>query len=135
MEKNIIVIRKKINMLVSLTEKLKESLIGIRNLIGTYKYYLKIVSLLECLEQDVIIPQYKSLIKFIPKKFYTEILKKPIIYEYTHTSNNMIHDQIKNPSFNNDPFHPKSLSKKETFHSHSPENNSFNRETDTEIEN
>jgi len=135
MEKNSIVIRKKINMLVSLTEKLKESLIGIRNLIGTYKYYLKIVSLLECLEQDVIIPQYKSLIKFIPKEFYTEILKKPIIYEYTHTSNNMIHDQIKKPSFNNDSFHPKSLSNKETFHSPSSENNSLHSETDTEIEN
>lgn len=78
--------RKKTTMLVSLTEKLKESLTGIRNLIGTYKDYLKIVSLLECLEQDVIIPQYQILLKFIPLSYHTEILKTAITYSHTYTS-------------------------------------------------
>jgi hypothetical protein len=78
--------RKKLTMLVSLTEKMKESLSGIRNLIGTYKDYLKIVSLLECLEQDLIIPQYRTLLKFIPEPFHTEILKTAITYSHAHTS-------------------------------------------------
>lgn len=129
MEKNNIIIHKKINMLVSLTEKIKESLIGIRNLIGTYKYYLKIVSLLECLEQDVIIPQYKSLMEFIPKEYYTEILKKPIVYEYS-TPENMTHNSIKKPLFNNKSFQPPS----KTFHSHSPDNDSFNSKISTDTE-
>jgi hypothetical protein len=77
--------RKKTTMLVSLTEKLKESLTGVRNLIGTYKDYLKIVSLLECLEQDLIIPQYRTLLKFIPMAYHTEILKTEITYSHIHT--------------------------------------------------
>ena len=77
---------KKIIMLVSLTEKIKESLNGIRNLIGTYKDYHKIVSMLECLEQDIIIPQYHNLINFIPKENHTKILQEPIKYEYVHTT-------------------------------------------------
>lgn len=85
-EQNEIRKRKKITMLVSLTEKMKESLAGIRNLIGTYKEYLKIVSLLECLEQDLIIPQYRSLIKFIPISYHTDILKTAITYSHIHTS-------------------------------------------------
>jgi hypothetical protein len=83
-EQNSIRKRKKINMLVSLTEKMKESLTGIRNLIGTYKTYLKIVSLLECLEQDLIIPQYKTLLKFIPVIYHTEILKSEITFSHIH---------------------------------------------------
>jgi len=74
--------RKKMTMLVSLTEKLKESLTGIRNLIGTYKDYLKIVSLLECLEHDLVIPQYRTLLKFIPSILHTEILKASITYSH-----------------------------------------------------
>lgn len=85
-EQNEIRKRKKITMLVSLAEKIKESLTGIRNLIGTYKNYLKIVSLLECLEQDLIIPQYRNLINFIPITYHTEILKTAITYSHIHTS-------------------------------------------------
>ena len=105
-EQNTIRQRKKIIMLVSLTEKLKESLSGIRNLIGTYKDYLKIVSLLECLEQDVIIPQYKTLLKFIPKIYHTQILKTSIKYSHIHTSgifgsrHNLLEHQIKRNSNN-----------------------------------
>ena len=73
--------RKKISLLVSLSEKLKESLTGIRHLIETYKEYIKIVSLLECIEQDIIIPQYNILLKFIPYEYHTEILKNEISYE------------------------------------------------------
>ena len=61
-------------MLVSLAEKIKESLTGIRNLIGTYQNYLKIVSLLECIEHDIIIPQYNTLKKFIPDDYHTSTL-------------------------------------------------------------
>jgi hypothetical protein len=74
--------RKKISLLVSLTEKLKESLTGIRHLIGTYKDYLKIVSLLECIEQDIVIPQYNILLKFIPYEYHTEILKTEISHSH-----------------------------------------------------
>jgi hypothetical protein len=75
--------RKKISLLVSLTEKLKESLTGIRHLIGTYKDYLKVVSLLECIEQDIVIPQYNILLKFIPYEYHTEILKTEISHSHT----------------------------------------------------
>jgi hypothetical protein len=74
--------RKKISLLVSLTEKLKESLTGIRHLIGTYKDYLKIISLLECIEQDIVIPQYNILLKFIPYEYHTEILKTEISHSH-----------------------------------------------------
>lgn len=66
---------KKILLLVSLTEKLKESTIGIHNLINTYKDFLKTVSILECLEHDIIIPHIDLLIKFIPVKYHTELIK------------------------------------------------------------
>lgn len=95
MEQNDIRRRKKLTMLVSLTEKMKESLSGIRNLIGTYKEYLKIVSLLECLEQDLIIPQYRTLLKFIPEPFHTEILKTSITHSHTSSVFNMCdRDQV-----------------------------------------
>jgi hypothetical protein len=85
-ESNEILKRKKLSILVSLAEKMKSSLIGIRNLIGTYKNYLKIVSLLENLEQDIVIPQYRLLLKFIPKPYHTESLRTPITYSYIHNS-------------------------------------------------
>mgnify|MGYP001030664425 CR=1 FL=1 len=71
---------KKINMLVSLAEKIKESMVGVKNLIGTYKEYPKVISLLECLEQDIILPQYRSIKKFIPDEYHTTILKTPLLY-------------------------------------------------------
>lgn len=89
-EQNNIVKNKKLTMLVSLTEKIKESLTGIRNLIGTYQSYLKVVSLLECLEQDIIIPQYHALKKFIPNEYQTDILKMEISYSHIHMSTGMV---------------------------------------------
>jgi hypothetical protein len=89
-EKNPICKNRKMTMLVSLTEKIKESLTGIRNLIGTYKDYLKVVSVLECLEQDIIIPQYHTLKKFTPIEYQTEILKTEISYSHIHMSTGMI---------------------------------------------
>lgn len=77
---------KKMVMLVSLSEKIKESLTGIRHLSGTYKDYLKIVSQLECLEQDIIIPQYRILKQFIPELFHTDILQNPLTYAHNHIS-------------------------------------------------
>ena len=71
-------------MLVSLAEKIKESLTGIRNLIGTYKEWLKTSSNLECLEQDIIIPQFRVLKNFIPEKFHTEIIRSNIKYSHVY---------------------------------------------------
>ncbi len=85
-ENNEILKRKKITMLVSLAEKLKSSLLGIRNLIGTYKDYLKIISLLENLEQDIIIPQYKILVKFIPDNYHTELLRTTLTFTHSYES-------------------------------------------------
>lgn len=90
-ETNNIIVIKKTNMLVSLTEKLKESLTGILNLIDTYKHYLKIVSLFECLEHDVIIPQYKTLLNFIPVIYHTNILKNPIKYSQLYNYPNPLY--------------------------------------------
>jgi hypothetical protein len=97
-EQNIVGKNKKITMLVSLTEKINESLSGIRNLIGTYQDYLKVVSVLECLEQDIIIPQYHSLKKFIPKEYHTEILKSAISYSYIRMSTGMLNNQNSIPN-------------------------------------
>ena len=72
-------------MLVSLTEKIKESLSGIRNLIGTYKEWLKTSSNLECLEQDIIMPQFRILKNFIPGKFHTDIIKSNVTYSHVYT--------------------------------------------------
>lgn len=88
--------RKKIIMLVSLAEKIKESLMGIRNLIGTYKDYLKTVSLLECLEQDIIIPQFRVLKSFIPESYHTPLLKSSIHHSYVHNVNTKIQNLSEN---------------------------------------
>ena len=98
-EHNEILKIKKLTLLISLAEKMKHSLGGIRNLIGTYKGYLKIVSLLENLEQDIIIPQYKILLNFIPKNLHTQILKSPITYSHIHDSG-LIDTQNRNLSEN-----------------------------------
>lgn len=79
-ERDIIQRHKKMLMLTSLAEKIKESLYGIKNLIGTYKDYIKIVSLLECLEQDIIIPMFNTIKEFLPKYYHTEIIKSDILY-------------------------------------------------------
>ena len=88
-DKNNISKNKKINMLVTLVEKVKESLIGIKNLIGTYKGYIKVISNLECLEQDIIIPQYNNIKKFIPNEYHTNIIKSEINLLYTNSSNKL----------------------------------------------
>ena len=85
--------KKKINMLVSLTEKIKESLYGIRNLIGTYRDFLKTASMLECLEQDIIIPQYRILKSFIPEEHHTDILQSPLTFSYVHTTGKKSKDE------------------------------------------
>lgn len=86
---------KKLVMLVSLTEKIKESLTGVRNLANTYKNFLKIVSQLECLEQDIIIPQYRILKNFIPENYHTDILLTPLTYAHNHISAGIVntHDR------------------------------------------
>lgn len=102
-EQNPICKNKKLTMLVSLTEKVKESLTGIRNLIGTYHDYLKVVSVLECLEQDIIIPQYQSLKKFIPNDYQTDILKTAISHSHIHMSTGMMSSRNRTLSESNVP--------------------------------
>jgi len=102
-EHNAIIKNKKMTMLVSLTEKVKESLTGIRNLIDTYQSYLKVVSVLECLEQDIIIPQYHTLKKFIPLDYHTGIIKSAISHSHIHMSTGMISSRGKTLSESNAP--------------------------------
>jgi hypothetical protein len=102
-EQNAISKNKKLTMLVSLTEKVKESLTGIRNLIGTYQSYLKVVSVLECLEQDIIIPQYHTLKKFIPLDYHTGIIKSAISHSHIHMSTGVISSRGKTLSESNAP--------------------------------
>lgn len=99
---------KKIVMLVSLTEKIKESLTGVRNLSNTYKDYLKIVSQLECLEQDIIIPQYRILKQFIPADYHTDILQSPLTYAHNHISAGIVNTHDRTIS-NNSPIQSQSF--------------------------
>ena len=52
---------RKINLLASLRDNLKASVVGIENLIQTYKDYLKVVSSLELVRNDLISPLISSL--------------------------------------------------------------------------
>lgn len=66
---------RKIILLTSLAEKIKESTIGVDNLVKTYRHYHKIISTLESIQQDIIENQLKNIIMFVPEKFKTEVLK------------------------------------------------------------
>ena len=80
---------KKMVMLVSLTEKLKESITGINNLGGTYKNYIKTSSLLECLNQDIITPLLRTLYMFIPITYHTDSLKNDFTYNKLSKNKNI----------------------------------------------
>jgi hypothetical protein len=69
----------KMSMLISLAEKIKESLTGIKNLIDTYKGFYTTVSRLECLEQDIITPLYIAIKFFIPSQYHTKVLRSSLI--------------------------------------------------------
>ena len=56
---------KHVEILVSLVNKMIESLDGIRNLKETYKNFYKTTSELECIEFDIIIPKIKIVEKFL----------------------------------------------------------------------
>jgi hypothetical protein len=66
-------------MLISLAEKIKESMSGIKNLIDTYQGFHTAVSRLECLEQDIITPLYISLKHFIPSQYHTPVLRASLL--------------------------------------------------------
>jgi hypothetical protein len=74
-EHNTIVKSHKTILLTSLAEKIKESTIGVENLVKTYRHYHKIISTLESIQQDIIENQLKNIIMFIPKIFKTSILR------------------------------------------------------------
>lgn len=74
-EQNNVNKNRKTVLLASLAEKIKESTIGIENLIKTYRHYHKIVSTLESIQQDIIENQLKTVILFIPDKYKTGVLR------------------------------------------------------------
>lgn len=62
-------------LLASLAEKIKESTVGVDNLIKTYRYYHKIISTLESIQQDIVENQLKSIIMFLPNQYKNLSLK------------------------------------------------------------
>ena len=74
-EQNEINKSRKLILLSSMAEKIKESTIGVDNLIKTYRDYHKIISTLESIQQDIINIQLKEIIVFIPDKYKTDILR------------------------------------------------------------
>lgn len=65
---------RKINLLASLRDNLKDSVSGIENLIQTYKDYLKVVSSLELVRNDLISPLISSLDGYLNS--WTFLIKK-----------------------------------------------------------
>jgi hypothetical protein len=74
-EQNSIVKSHKTILLTSMAEKIKESTIGVDNLMKTYRQYHKIISTLESIQQDIIENQLKNIVMFIPENFKTSILR------------------------------------------------------------
>jgi hypothetical protein len=70
--------RRVAKMLVSIAEHVKYSLVGIRNLVNTYKEYFEASALLKFIEQIIVVPQYNTLLAFIPIEYHTEILVSPV---------------------------------------------------------
>ncbi len=64
----------KYNLLVSLTEKIKDSTFGLKNLMTTYVKYHKIVSMLESIEQDIVDQLLRTMLIFIPDMYKPEPL-------------------------------------------------------------
>jgi hypothetical protein len=75
-------------LLTSLAEKIKESTIGVGNLVKTYRHYHKIISTLESIQQDIIENQLKNIIMFIPENFKTIILRDIENEQYNVFSSN-----------------------------------------------
>ena len=61
------------------------------------------MSVLECLEQDIIIPQYHTLKKFIPLDYHTGIIKSAISHSHVHMSTGMISSRGRTLSESNAP--------------------------------
>ena len=83
----------KVNKLILLNrmaEKIKESTIGIENLMKTYSHYHKIISTLESIQQDIIENQLNSIITFIPENFKTNIIRDIESGQYDKTLHNNI---------------------------------------------
>lgn len=63
---------KTINLLISLTEKIYESLEGLQCLLGTYEGFPETVAKLEHIIQDMIYPMLKKCVNNIPVEHYTD---------------------------------------------------------------
>jgi hypothetical protein len=74
-EQNTVIKSRKTILIASLAEKIKESTIGVENLVKTYQHYPKIISTLESIQQDIIENQLKNIIMFIPDNYKTTILR------------------------------------------------------------
>lgn len=60
--------QKKKTLLISLISKMKLSVMGLDNLIVTYKLYPSTVSMLELIKSDIVLPQFNVLSKFLPNR-------------------------------------------------------------------
>lgn len=72
--------------LINLTERSVESMEGLRNLINTYGKDPRTKAKLECLLDDMIIPECEMVIKFLKTKNINlpESLKRPLKYDKFH---------------------------------------------------
>jgi hypothetical protein len=70
---------KKCKILASLAERLQSSIFGLHNLIDTYKFFPRTAALLESVEHDIIVPQFKQIYNFLPPEYLTDNLKSSIL--------------------------------------------------------
>jgi hypothetical protein len=94
-EQNEVTRNRKTILLASIAEKIKESTMGIDNLMKTYRQWHKIISTLESIQQDIIENQLKMIIMFIPNEFKTGVLRDIENEQYNVISQN---SEYKSPS-------------------------------------
>jgi len=71
---------KKLQVAISLSEKIICSISGIENLAKTYSAYPKTTAMLEGIVQDFAVATYTQLLNIIPKSLYSKLLRTSITY-------------------------------------------------------
>jgi hypothetical protein len=71
---------RRINIMVNLAEKMKESITGLENLLGTYRQFPETVAMIEGVVQDYAIATYTQLLDNIPEDEKTKDLKESISF-------------------------------------------------------
>jgi len=77
------IVSKKKQLIITLAEKIKSSIVGIENLSKTYEQYPKTTAILEGIVQDFAIVIYKHLLEYIPVSELGKYLKGNISYNGT----------------------------------------------------